>query len=170
MPSPKPKKKKTPPKISEKRDSRGGMLYYPKLIKNEDGTETVLPSLVDAVLELELYRTRAYIVQTLSKRYRCSVNLVDQAIAKAKDAAVDELSMDRADRIRKNYDRLITNAQKADAAGQHAAVTGSIREASTLASDRRPDVVLIPGADLDSAALEAEVRRLLDLAARHKGT
>lgn len=167
---PKPKAKKRKRKNPEKKATPGGAVYYQHVIQNEDGTETILPPLVEAVMEMELYRSRGYIVQVLTKRYSCSTMTIDRAIAAAKDASDDELSMDRADRIRKNYQRLISNARKANAAGQHAAVTGSIREASTLASDRRPDVVLIPGADLDSAALEAEVRRLLDLAARHKGT
>lgn len=142
------------------------ILWQPTIIKNEDGTETKLRPLVDAVLDLIVWRSRQRIFRELKDRYGCSTPTLDRAIAAAKDLQEDELAMDRSTRIRKNYMRLLSNAEKAYDVGQHSAATGAIREAGLFAGDRRPDVVIIPGADLDAATLEAEAKRLMDLASK----
>lgn len=157
---PTPRKKKGP-QAKPRIDSH---IFYPTIIKGTDGQPDVtLPSLVDAIIDMTLWHGRKYIVETLTHRYGLSAHTIDRAIAIVKDMSQDEMSMDRGDRIRLNYARLQANAKKAEAEGKRQAVTGAIREAATLAGDRRPDILVIPDNDQNSAALLAEARRLFEL-------
>ncbi len=141
-----------------------------KPVLDKDGKAVLLPSLFDAVADMLPMGSRGHCVATLSKRYHCAVATVDRAIAKFKGVALEELALDRGERIRLTYEKLHLIARRATRADQFYAAKGALVDAAKLAGDMRPDVLLLSGADRPADELKDQAEELRAIADRRRNS
>ena len=133
-----------------------------KRVLNNDGSPGI--PLQEAIDELHLATTRAYMIRVLCDKYKVSPSTIDRGIAKIKDETAEFFKLGKEGRLTYYKQFLDKIARKSYSKEKYHAARQAVMDQAKLAGDTAPDVLLVGDLNEDPEKLKAQAEHFKKLA------